>query len=145
MADLASLKGDATAGKVIYTNKCGLCHQVNKEGGDFGPALTDIGTKYPVEGLLNAIVNPSAGISFGFEGWEIKMKDGSVLTGIISSKTASGLDLKSPGGVKKHIKASDIISKKELPQSMMTEGLYENISNQNMADLLVYLSGLKKK
>ncbi|MES1217419.1 MAG: c-type cytochrome, partial [Bacteroidota bacterium] len=144
-SEVLALKGDAAAGKIIYANKCMLCHQVNKEGGDFGPALSEIGSKYPAEGLLNAIVNPSAGISFGFEGWEIKMKDGSVLTGIIASKTETDLDLKSPGGSKKHIKASDIASKKELPQSMMTEGLYESMSNQDLANLLTYLSGLKKK
>ncbi|MCW3118345.1 MAG: c-type cytochrome, partial [Chitinophagaceae bacterium] len=145
ITDLSALKADAAAGKIIYTSKCMLCHQVNKEGGDFGPALSEIGSKYPAEGLLNAIVNPSAGISFGFEGWEIKMKDGSVLTGIISSKTETDLDLKSPGGSKKHIKTNDIVSKKELPHSMMTEGLYESMSSQDLANLLAYLSGLKKK
>ncbi len=144
-SEVLALKGDATAGKNIFINKCALCHRVNKEGGDFGPALSEIGTKYPPEGLLNAIVYPSAGISFGFEGWEIKMKDGSTLTGIISSKTETDLDLKSPGGSIKHIKTSDILSKKELPQSMMTEGLYESMSNQDLSNLLAYLSGLKKK
>jgi len=32
-----------------------------------------------------------------------------------------------------------------LKQSLMTEGLYENMSNQDMANLLTYLSGLKNK
>jgi putative membrane-bound dehydrogenase-like protein len=144
-SEVLALKGDAVAGKNIFVNKCALCHSVNKEGGDFGPALSEIGSKYPPSGLLKAIVYPSAGISFGFEGWEIKMKDGSTLTGIISSKTETDLDLKSPGGSVKHIKTSDIVSKKQLPQSMMTEGLYENMNNQDLANLLAYLSSLKKK
>ena len=145
IAELTSLKGDANAGKTIYTAKCMLCHKINNEGSDFGPALTEIGSKYPPEGLLNAIVNPSAGINFGYEGWEIKTKDGSTLTGIIAGKTASEIELKYPGGTRKKIKTGDISSKKELKQSMMTEGLYENMSNQDMANLLTYLSGLKNK
>ena len=46
----------------------------------------------------STIVHPSEGIGFGYEGWEIKMKDGSVLTGIIASKTETDIDLKFPGG-----------------------------------------------
>lgn len=144
IADIKSLTGDANAGKTIYQAKCMLCHQVGKEGNDFGPALTEIGSKYPPEGLLNAIVNPSSGISFGYEGWEIKMKDGSTLTGIIASKTESEIELKNAGGIHKRIKASDILSKKELKQSLMTEGVYESMSSQDLANLLSYLSGLKK-
>jgi len=145
IADIKSLTGDANAGKTIYQSKCMLCHQVGKEGSDFGPALTEIGSKYPAEGLLTAIVNPSAGIGFGYEGWEIKTKDGSTLTGIIASKTESDIELKNPGGIRKRIKTGDIVSKKELKQSMMTEGLYESMSNQDLANLLTYLAGLKNK
>ena len=58
-------------------NTCSVCHMAGTEGKDFGPKLTEIGSKYAKEGLLNAIVHPSEGISFGYEGWEIKMKDGS--------------------------------------------------------------------
>ncbi len=145
LTDLTSLKGDPAAGKTIYTAKCMLCHKINNEGNDFGPALTEIGSKYPAAGLLNAIVNPSAGISFGYEGWEIKTKDGSALTGIIAGKTASEIELKYPGGVRKKIKTSDIVFRKELKSSMMTEGLYESMSNQDLANLLSYLSSLKNK
>jgi putative membrane-bound dehydrogenase-like protein len=145
LADIKSLTGDVNAGKTIYQSKCMLCHQVGKEGSDFGPALTEIGSKYPAEGLLNAIVNPSAGIGFGYEGWELKMKDGSTLTGIIASKTETEIELKNAGGIRKRVKASDVVSKRELKQSLMTEGLYESMSNQDLANLLGYLSGLKSK
>jgi putative heme-binding domain-containing protein len=118
---------------------------VNKEGYDFGPALTEIGSKYPKEGLLDAIVHPSDGISFGYEGWELKMKDGSTLSGIIASKTETDLDLKLPAGAKQHIKTSDVQSMKEMKESLMPEGLYQNISTQDMANLLEYLESLKKK
>jgi len=118
---------------------------VNKEGYDFGPTLTEIGSKYPKEGLLDAIVHPSDGISFGYEGRQLKMKDGSTLSGIIASKTETDIDLKLPGGAKQHIKTSDVQSIKEMKESIMPEGLYQNISTQDMANLLEYLASLKKK
>lgn len=145
MNELSSLKADATQGKTVFMNTCSVCHMVGGEGKDFGPKLTEIGSKYPKEGLLNAIVHPSDGISFGYEGWEIKMKDGSVYSGIIASKTETDIDLKFPGGMKQEIKASDVSSKKEMKESMMPEGLYQNMSNQDLANLLEYLESLKKK
>jgi putative heme-binding domain-containing protein len=75
---------------------------VGNEGYDFGPKLTEIGTKYPKSGLLDNIVHPSDGISFGYETWELKLKDGSTLTGVLASKTETDIDIKFPGGVKQH-------------------------------------------
>ena len=107
--------------------------------------LTEIGSKYAKDGLLASIVKPSEGISFGYEGWEIKMKDGSANTGIIASKTETDIDLKFPGGVTKQLKTRDVASMKEMKQSMMPENLHQNLSNEDMANLLEYLSSLKKK
>ena len=143
--ELASIKANAAKGKTVFMNTCSVCHMVGNEGKDFGPKLTEIGSKYAKDGLLNAIVHPSEGISFGYEGWEIKMKDGSTITGIIASKTETNIDLKFPGGATKQIRASDVASIKEMKQSMMMEGLYQNMSYDDMANLLEYLSSLKKK
>jgi len=145
MNELASIKPDATKGKTVYINTCSVCHMVGGEGKDFGPKLTEIGSKYAKDGLLNSIVRPSEGISFGYEGWEIKMKDGSALSGIIASKTETDIDMKFPGGATQSFKANDVASMKEMKASLMPEGLYQNMSNEDVANLLEYLSLLKKK
>ncbi|MEJ7587277.1 MAG: c-type cytochrome [Ferruginibacter sp.] len=145
MTDLLSLKPNTANGQAIYKQACPVCHQVNKEGFDFGPNLTEIGSKYPKEGLLKSIVHPSEGISFNSEGYELKMKDGSTLTGIIASKTAAEIILKFPGGSRQNIKTADVKSSRQLKVSMMPERLYEAMSDQELADLLDYLANLKKK
>jgi putative heme-binding domain-containing protein len=145
IADLGSLKANIAGGKGVFTNTCSVCHQVNNEGLDFGPKLTEIGAKYPREGLLESIVHPSKGISFGYEGWEIKLKDGSTITGIISSKTETDIALKLPGGAKQQIKTRDVKSMREIKESMMPEGLHESMSKQELVNLLGYLENLKKK
>ena len=145
MSDLMALKGNAAAGEKVFSNSCNLCHQVNDVGYDFGPKLTEIGTKLPKEGLLASIVNPSAGIGFGYEGWELKMKDGATYSGIFASKTETDIDIKFPGGARKQLKTSDVKTMTAMKQSMMPEGLYQNMSTQDLANLLEYLSGLKKK
>ncbi len=143
--EINTLKANVEEGKKIFTTLCATCHQVNNSGYDFGPKLSEIGSKLPKESLLESIVNPSAGIGFGYEGWELKMKDGSTLSGIIASKTETDIDLKFPGGGRKQIKTVDVKTLTQMKQSMMTEGLYENISSQDMANLLEYLAELKKK
>ena len=143
--ELLALKGNAEDGKKIFTATCNVCHQVNNIGYDFGPKLSEIGSKLPKEALLESIVHPSAGIGFGYEGWELKMKDGSTLSGIIASKTETDIDIKFPGGAHKQLKTSDVLALTQMKQSMMTEGLYSNMLTQELANLLEYLSGLKKK
>ncbi len=144
IGELTSLKPNSLNGKTIFMNNCASCHMVNEIGKDFGPKLSAIGSKLPKEAILESIVNPSSGIGFGYEGWSITLKDGSTTAGIISGKTDDEISIKYPGGVNAKIKTSDIKSKKQMEKSMMTAGLYENFSNQGMADLLEYLSALKK-
>ena len=145
MAELAVFKPVAVNGKTVFSNRCAVCHQVNKDGYDFGPNLTEIGTKYPKEGLLETILHPSKGISFGYESWEIKLKDGSTTTGIIKSKTETDVELKLPGGGRQQLKMSDVKSITELKMSMMPDGLHQSMSSQELADLLEYLKNLTKK
>jgi putative membrane-bound dehydrogenase-like protein len=143
--EVLALQPDVSKGKETFSGTCSVCHQVNKEGYDFGPRLSEIGSKLPKEALFEAIVHPSAGIGVGYETSELRMKDGSKLTGIVSSKTETEIDVKFPGGVVQKIKASDVQSIKQLPVSMMPEGLYQALSTQQLSNLLGYLSSLKKK
>ncbi|MEP7106527.1 MAG: PVC-type heme-binding CxxCH protein [Ferruginibacter sp.] len=145
MSEIIALKANSANGKAVYANTCAVCHQVNKEGFDFGPNLSEIGSKYPKEGLLESILHPSQGISFNNEGYELKLNDGSTLTGIIASKTETDIALKYPGGARQNLKTSEVKSIKQLKLSMMPESLYESMSTQGLADLLDYLTTLKKK
>jgi putative heme-binding domain-containing protein len=50
-----------------------------------------------------------------------------------------------PNGVKRQVNQTDIKSMKQLNISLMPEGLYQSMSVQEMADLVGYLEGLKKR
>jgi putative heme-binding domain-containing protein len=145
MKEVLAFTPKVANGKAVFSRICALCHQVGSEGFSFGPPLTEIGSKLPKESQLEAILHPSAGISFGYEGWELNLKDGSKLTGIISSKTESDIELKLPGGNKQSVKASDVQSMKKLTESMMPDGLEQAMTTQELSDLLEYLDQLKKK
>ena len=145
MSELLTMTGDAAKGVNVFKANCAICHQVNGEGMDFGPKLSEIGSKLPKEGLYLAILHPDAGINFGYEGWEVKFKDGSTMTGIVSSKTETDLQMKFPGGAVSNYKMADVVSMKKMDTSMMPSGLQDAMSTQELVDMVGYLSSLKKK
>lgn len=145
MNELLAMNGDAKRGISVFKTNCSVCHQINGEGMDFGPKLSEIGSKLPKEGQYLAILHPDAGVSFGYEGWEIKLKDGSTIAGIIPSKTETDLQVKFPGGVVQNYKTADVVSMKKMDNSMMPAGLQDNMSSQELVDLVEYLVSLKKK
>lgn len=145
LAELTALKAVPANGQSVFSRVCATCHMAGPTGNEFGPKLTEIGTKMPKEEILRSILHPSAGISFNHEGWEVKLKDGSTLTGIIASKTENEIDLRFPGVNKMTLKRSDIVSMKKMKESLMPEGLYQAMTQQELADLLEYLKGLRRK
>src|SRR5699024_9882798 len=127
----------------IFEQSCQICHQVNGQGTEFGPALTGISEKLPREGLYDAILNPSSGISFGYEGCVLTLKDGTEITGIIQSETQSELVLLSPGGYTATYRISRIGSREQMERSLMPENLHSVMSQQELVDLVEYLASLK--
>src|SRR5215204_305812 len=48
IAELVKLKGEVAKGRAVFEkaeSSCVTCHKVGDRGADFGPALTEIGTK----------------------------------------------------------------------------------------------------
>jgi putative heme-binding domain-containing protein len=112
---------------------------------DVGPALTEIGSKLPKEELYAAILDPSAGISFGYEAWLVTMKDGNVAFGIIESETPEEISVKGPTGVvTKHAKGN-VKSRAQQTISLMPPGLHLTVNEKDLVDLVEYLASLKKK
>jgi putative membrane-bound dehydrogenase-like protein len=145
MKELVAMKGNIVKGKEIFAMYCAVCHQVNGAGMDFGPRLSEIGDKLPKEAQYAAIFEPSAGIGFGYEGFEVQFKDGSAVTGIVTSKTETDLIMKFPGGLAQEYKMSKVKSMKQLKDSMMPAGLQDAMSTEELVNLVEYMSSLKKK
>lgn len=145
-ARVLQMAGDVRRGAEIFRRPglaCLTCHQVGKEGADFGPRLGEIGGKLGKEALYDAIIDPSAGISFGYEAWLVGLKDGEEVLGLISSETDMELVLKVAGGQVLRYPKSEVVRRDKQVQSVMPAGLHEGLSAQDFADLLTYLAALK--
>lgn len=142
ISSLSDRSGEAVKGKEIFKTLCSNCHQIKGEGVNFGPALSEIGAKLPKEGLYTAILYPDQGISFGFEAWRIKLNDGSSAFGRIVSETEDKIDLQYMAN-QQTVQKENIISKTKLETSLMPSNLQSSMTEQELIDLVEYLSTLK--
>jgi putative heme-binding domain-containing protein len=109
----------------------------------FGPELTQIGSKLSKDGLFRAIIFPDDGISYGFESYLITQNDGNQTLGIISNETDNAIELVQPGGTSVKFQKSQINKKEKSSRSIMP-ALASAMSQQELIDLVTYLSSLKK-
>ena len=146
IAELAKLKGDAKKGQALFLGGqggCLGCHRVGDKGIDFAPALTEIGTKLGKDVIFDSIINPNAGISMGFETWQITMKNGQIAMGLMRGETNENVTLVLPGGVTNNFEKKQIADRKKLAISMMPPGLQAMFTQDDLVNLVEYLSSLK--
>ena len=136
---IAKLPGDAVAGKNIFKNNCSTCHRVELTGNMIGPELTNIGQKFDKISLLDAIVNPSAAIVFGYEPWLVNTLEGESVFGFLISENKQSIVIKDISGVQHVIPQNKISSKKKQEKSLMPEPITTGITEQNLADITAFL------
>ncbi|SDK29388.1 putative membrane-bound dehydrogenase domain-containing protein [Catalinimonas alkaloidigena] len=144
VVELAKLEGNATNGKQVFQRICQACHQVDGQGIDFGPKLSEIGSKLSREAQFVSILHPDAGISFGYEGFVVKLKNGSTVTGMITSQTENEIAMKLPGGTVNTYPLNEVVSKTPLDHSLMPTGLQRGMTQEELVDLVEYLMSLKR-
>lgn len=147
ISELVQLKGEPLKGAEVFRREtvgCFKCHQVNGEGIDFGPNLSEIGTKLAKSAIYESILDPSAGIAFGYEAWDLELKNGDDAVGLIVSETTDELALKAVGGIVTRYKKSDLARRTKQKLSIMPAGLGQTMSRSDLVDLVEYLSSLKK-
>jgi putative heme-binding domain-containing protein len=147
ISELVERKGDPARGARVFLRPevvCATCHRIGEHGQDFGPNLSEIGTKLGKDALYTAILDPSAGISFGYEAWELNLNDGNEAFGLIVSETDDELTLKTQGGVVTRYRKSEIEKSVRQKLSIMPAGLQQTMTPQDLVDLVEYLASLKK-
>ncbi|MFK5923293.1 MAG: c-type cytochrome [Verrucomicrobiota bacterium] len=137
VAEILKLTGDSSRGKTT-AQRCIMCHQIDGVGIEYGPTLTGFGKTQTAEVLVDAIINPSSGISHGYEGTEIKTKDGKLIHGLLI-KNSNPFIIQSMGGVTQIVPGKKIKSRKNLGRSLMLSGDQLGLTAQDVADIVAYL------
>lgn len=139
---IARMNGNVEKGEKLFANTCAACHKHGKTGAEIGPDLTLIHQKFDKNGLLDAIVNPSASMVFGYESYTIVTKNNETYFGFLLSDGASVV-LKDAAGQQHSVKADQIKSREKMPSSLMPEPTALGLDEQDLADLTAYLLNFK--
>ncbi len=139
---IARMTGNAVKGQKIFVANCVSCHKHGEKGAEIGPDLTAIHKKFDKSGLLDAIINPSASMVFGYEAYTVTTKKGDTFFGFLLSDGANVV-LKDVSGQRHTIKADQIQAREKMAKSLMPEPTTLGLNEQDLADLTSYLLGFK--
>lgn len=139
----ALAKADLKKGKMVFQNVCGPCHKMYGEGGVMGPDLTG-SNRSDVEYILLNVLDPSAEIQDDYRMVVITTRDGRNYSGNVIAENNRQLTLRVVGQDPVIINKSSIQAREVTPVSMMPMGLFENLSDKEIIELVAYLQTHKK-
>jgi putative membrane-bound dehydrogenase-like protein len=151
-AKLAALEGVLAGGEIqrgrdlFFGNAkaiCATCHTVQGQGGKTGPDLSKIGAIRAPRDLLEAIVLPSASFARGYEPFTIVTDAGQVHSGVIVRETADAVHLFTSERIEIPVRRDAIETLAQSTVSIMPAGMDEQLSRQDLADLIAFLQSLR--
>jgi putative heme-binding domain-containing protein len=145
--DILSLSGDAGRGRLIFFKssaaQCNACHAVQGFGSTIGPELSNIGKKYERKALLETILQPSKAIAPEYVPYLLVTKGGQVFAGFLVERTEDYVLLKDIKNQRVRVEVDEIEALVQREQSLMPELVLSEVTAQDAADLLEFLTNLK--
>ncbi|HTH48013.1 MAG TPA: PVC-type heme-binding CxxCH protein [Candidatus Limnocylindria bacterium] len=146
LADFAKLTTDVRRGQALFNGPkaaCATCHRIGYVGGNVGPELTKIGDVRSERDLLESVVYPSASFVRNFEPTIVTLQDGDQVNGILKRETPEEIVLVTGAGPEQHLRRSEITETRPGTLSIMPGGFDEQLSRQELADLLFFVKTVR--
>lgn len=144
---ILALKGDVGRGKELFykaaATQCVNCHRVGGVGSTLGPDLSQVGKKSSRAEILESILEPSKKIDPAYVTYLLETKDGQVHTGLLGVKTTDEVVLKTAGDKEIRVPAKKVETLAPQKVSLMPELLARDLTAEQLADLLEFLTSLK--
>ncbi|MCH2209395.1 MAG: c-type cytochrome [Lentisphaerales bacterium] len=144
---VSTLHGDPINGEKMYRAiLCAKCHFKDGKGGEIGPDLNNLHTRFNGHDILDAIINPSSVISEQFTNTQIQLKSGKSYMGqLVENSDGNYKVAPNPFDLTQtiFIEKKSILSMKESPISPMPPSLINALNPQELADIMAYLTKSK--
>ena len=148
IVELAKRVGNADNGKLVMAKsltsevQCMKCHMVRGQGGSIGPDLSMIGKKASKENLYESLFTPSKAIADQYVSWKVDAEDGQSVTGLLVEETETTLTIRDANGKDYQFPLKGSEKKKQLT-SIMPEGLVATLTEEELVDVVEYLTKLQ--
>jgi putative heme-binding domain-containing protein len=134
---------DAAAGRRIFFHTklamCSRCHRVEGRGHDIGPDLSDV-SRSGRRHILESILQPSNLVPPYYQAWNITTTDGKSRMGMLVATVLDVYTYVDAKGELFKVHTPDVIETRAVPVSIMPDGLVNVLTDQEVRDLLAYLS-----
>lgn len=138
-AMVARTPGNWQRGEAVFLKTCAACHVIHGKGHLIGPDLSVTG-RGSLDQMLSNVLDPNLVIGNGYQARLVKTKDGRAIMGIPVEDNDQRLVLRPPAGADETIPRDAVAEVTTLPVSLMPEGLEKALTQQELADLIVYLA-----
>jgi len=146
LKSILALSGDAARGHEIFFSSsaaaCRTCHAIHGTGGDIGPDLSLIGKKYERAALLETILDPSKAIAPEYVPHLLETKGGLMHLGFVVERRPKQVVLRDVQGNFIRVGNEEVAELAAQTKSLMPELVLRDVTAQDAADLLAFLSGL---
>ncbi len=147
-AELLAMEADVERGRQLFvrdgSTSCKSCHRVNGTGETLGPDLSQIGKKYSPAEMLTHLLEPSRFIDAKYVPYVLETTGGLVHSGLLLEKTDTEIVLKNAQNKEVRVPAGDVESLVSQQKSLMPELLLREMTPQQAADLLAFLTSLRQ-
>ena len=147
-AELLAMEADIERGRQLFVRdgsaSCKSCHRVNGTGETLGPDLSQIGKKYSPAEMLTHLLEPSRFIDAKYVPYVLETTGGLVHSGLLLEKTDTEIVLKNAQNKEVRVPAGDVESLVSQQKSLMPELLLREMTPQQAADLLAFLTSLRQ-
>src|SRR5262249_46083883 len=126
-------------GRALFNQVCASCHVLYGEGQAIGPNLTG-SNRDNLDYLLENIIDPSAVVAADFKMSVVTLKNGRVLTGVVVEPTERTLAVQTQTERIK-LDRDEVDNIRPTAQSLMPDGLFAALSEEQVRDLIAYLMG----
>lgn len=131
-------KANSSRGRTVFNKTCASCHTLYGEGGKVGPDLTGSNRANLDYILLNS-VDPSYDVPEGYRAELISTLDGLIITGVIAEEDGTKVVLKTAEQPRVVVAKEDIENRKTSDKSIMPDGQLDELTTQQVLDLIKYL------
>jgi putative heme-binding domain-containing protein len=138
--------GAAARGEAVFRRdeiNCLKCHAIAGAGGQVGPGLESIGASAQPDYLADSLFEPGKAVKENYHALVVATNDGKIYTGIKVRQSPSELVLRDAEDREVAIPLGTIEEQK-MGGSLMPAGLIDNLTRQELVDLIKFLSQLGK-
>jgi putative membrane-bound dehydrogenase-like protein len=139
LMSLTERSGDPAAGKIVFKNQCAKCHTHSGEGAKIGPDLTGMAV-HPKPHLLVEIMDPSRSVEGNYRQYLVTTTSGRVIPGLLTSETRTTVEILDAEAKRHTIQREDIEELHESKKSLMPEGFEKQLSQNDLVNLLEFLT-----